>query len=249
MAIGNAVFDPIFVPIIRFSPLIAVILLSVIISLIMTLIYKYTTNQKRMKELKEKLDGYQKELKESKNDQKRMMAINSDMMKVNAEYMKQSIKPMLVSWIPVILIFGWMSANLAYEPIMPGQDFNATLKFLPGTTGTATISSVPALEIIGSAAQEIQNSRITWNLKGQEGNYTVYFDFRNRTYDKKIIITQGTKYEVPATNLKGDLASIEISNKPLLVINFWFIRMNWFWAYFVLALVLNSVLRKLMHVY
>ena len=245
----SSILDPVFVPLMRISPLFAVAVLSLLITIIMTLIYKYMTNQKKMKEMKDKLDSFQKEIKTAGKDQKRLMQINEEMMKINGEYMKQSLKPMIVSWIPVLLIFGWMSANLAFYPIAPMENFNVTMKFDPGVSGNVTIGSFPALNIQGEATKAIENSMIYWTMSGNEGNYDLSFQFQDKSYDKKVRISSGTGYETPVTKLKGNLTSIELSNRPIKVIQIGNFSMGWFWAYFILALVFNSLLRKLMHVY
>jgi uncharacterized membrane protein (DUF106 family) len=245
----SSIFDPVFVPLIRISPLLAVVVLSLLITFIMTIIYKYMTNQKRMKEMKDKLNGFQKEIKAAGKDQKRMMEINKEMMMINAEYMKHSLKPMIVSWIPVLLIFAWMSANLAYYPIHPGEAFNATLKFAPGVSGNVTISSFPQLSIEGSTTKPVENSIAYWALSGNEGSYTLSFSFQNRSYEKKVKISSGTGYENPVTKLAGNITSIEISNRAMKVVKIGNFSMGWFWSYFILALLFNTILRKIMKVY
>jgi len=247
----SSFLNQIFSQLIEFSPLLAVFVLSFIITLIMTLIYKYTTDQKRMKELRERLGQLQKEAKAAASDPKKMMKINSEMMTINGEYMKHSLKPMLISWIPVILIFAWMSANLAYEPIMPGQEFNITLKFRNGIGGEVGISSSPALTIVeGDYVQQIKNGTAQWLLRGDEGLYTLTFTFQNKSYEKKVLITNRAEYEPPITQIgNSNLTAIEIGNRPRKVIQIGKFGMGWFWAYFIFALILNSILRKIMKVY
>ncbi|MEM0230974.1 MAG: EMC3/TMCO1 family protein [Candidatus Woesearchaeota archaeon] len=235
---------------IRFSPLITVILFSILITFIMTLIYKYATDQKRMKELKERLSQLQKEAKNAGSDTKKLMKINSEMMSINGEYMRHSLKPMLISWIPIILIFAWMSANLAYEPIIPGQPFNVTLSFKSGVSGEVSLNATPQLQVLdGNITREIQNGKARWLLSGEEGVYNLTFTFGNVSYEKRVIITSGTKYENPITKLSGNITSIEIGNAPRKVIKLGGFSMGWFWSYFIFALIFNSLFRKLMKVY
>ncbi len=250
MISANAILDPVFMPLLKINPLLAIAVISFIITFIMTLIYKWMTDQKKMKELKDKLTSFQKEMKEARNDQKRILEINKEMMKINGEYMRHTMKPMLISWIPILIIFAWMATNLAYYPIAPGQEFNATLKFASGTTGEVKISAFPEgqLQILDSDVRQIENNMVTWNMKGEEGLYTLNFDFENKTYDKEVIITTGTKYITPVKKIGGELLSIEISNEPVKV-NLFGLHLSWFWTYFILALIFNSVLRKLIKVY
>ncbi|MCX6709748.1 MAG: EMC3/TMCO1 family protein [Candidatus Woesearchaeota archaeon] len=249
MITANAILDPVFMPILKISPLLAIAAISFLITLIITFIYKWTTNQKLMKELKDKLGSYQQQMKEAKNDQKKLMQMNAEVMKINGDYMKYSLKSTLISWIPILIIFAWMSSNLAYYPIAPGQEFNLTVKFAPGTTGNMSISATPNLLIAGETTRQIENSMVQWTVLGTEGDYTIDLDFENSTYQKKVKITTGTKYEAPVERGTGKIKSIEVGNKPIVAVNIFGLKLGWFWTYFILAIFFNSMLRKLLKIY
>lgn len=115
----------------------SVIILSFIITLFITLVYKFTTNQVHMKEIKDKQKQYQKEMKELKHDPALMMEKQKESMKLTGTYFKQSMKPMIYTFIPIILIFGWM--RLQY----PGDVKMLNLGIVNfGWLGTYIISSI-----------------------------------------------------------------------------------------------------------
>ena len=59
------------------------------------------------------------------------------------------------------------------------------------------------------------------------------------------MITSGSGYKEPIENINdGFVKTIKIGNKPLKIAG-----LSWFWAYFILAIVFNSLLRKLLKVY
>ena len=58
------ILNPVFAPFLALPTLWAVLLLSFLISLIITLIYKYSTDQNLMKSLKDEMKELQKEIKE-----------------------------------------------------------------------------------------------------------------------------------------------------------------------------------------
>lgn len=100
----NAVFGPLMkVP----SPW-NLIILAFILTLLITLVYKYTTDQKLMKSLKDEIKASQDEMKKHKEDPKKVMEIQKKAMEKNMKYMLHSLKPMLFTFIPLILIFGWL---------------------------------------------------------------------------------------------------------------------------------------------
>ncbi len=89
-------------------PKTSLILISFLITLIMTLVTKYFTDQKRMKELKVLQKSCQIKLKDNKGDLKKQSEIQGEMMKCSLEMMKFSFKPMFITFIPLILLFTWI---------------------------------------------------------------------------------------------------------------------------------------------
>src|SRR3989338_88502 len=163
----ESVINPVFAPFLNLPTLWAVILLSFLISLIITLIYKYTTDQSLMKSLKDEMKELQKEMKGLKSTPERAMQAQKKIMKTNGKYMMQSMKSMLYSFIPIILIFGWMNSHLAYEPILPGQEFAAKVAFDKNVAGFIEISVPEGLNVNGDSKKEIKDSEVRWLLSGE----------------------------------------------------------------------------------
>jgi uncharacterized membrane protein (DUF106 family) len=109
------------------GPFWALLILSFIISVIIVLIYKYTTNQQQMKQLKDEMKGFQKQMKELRQHPEQALGVQKKAMQANMKYMSHSMKATLITFLPIIIIFGWMNAHLAFEPIMPGRIFQLEL--------------------------------------------------------------------------------------------------------------------------
>jgi len=69
------ILDPIFSPLLNLPTIAAVILLSFLISLIITIVYKYTTNQDLMKQLKDEMKEFQREIKELRKEPEKAMQV------------------------------------------------------------------------------------------------------------------------------------------------------------------------------
>ncbi len=107
----DAFFNAIFGKIIEASPLGAILLISLIVTLLTTLVYKYFTKQKVLKAMKEEMDDLRKQMKEFKNDTQKMMELQKKSFQKSMEQMKHSFVPMLITFIPLIIIFGWLQAT------------------------------------------------------------------------------------------------------------------------------------------
>jgi len=109
----SATLDFVFGPLLKLPTLAAVIILSFLISLLITLIYKWTTNQSVMKELKDEIKKLQEQAKQLKEQPDKAMEIHKKVMETNMQYMSHSMKPTLITFLPIILIFGWMQQHFA----------------------------------------------------------------------------------------------------------------------------------------
>src|SRR3989344_7479675 len=121
--------NPVFNPLLNLNPAIGILIISFILALLITVIYKYTTNQSLMKDLKNELKELQKEIKELRNEPQKAMAVQKKAMETNMKYMMHSFKSMIFTFIPVIIIFGWLNGHLAYMPLQPNEEFTVTAIF------------------------------------------------------------------------------------------------------------------------
>ena len=89
------------------NPKTSVVLIPFFITLALTLVTKFFTDQKRMKELKEIQKKHQERKKEHKGNIEKQKEIQKEIMDVLMEMMKHSFKPLLITLLPIIVIFTW----------------------------------------------------------------------------------------------------------------------------------------------
>ena len=133
--LAQSFLDPVLNPLLGLSPLIIVAVMSFVITVLITIIYKFTTKQDLMKQLKEEMKELQKASKELRSDPAKAMDVQKKAMEANLKYMSHSLKPTIITFIPVIIIFSWMSSHFAFNAINPGQEFSVEMLFEKGTAG------------------------------------------------------------------------------------------------------------------
>jgi uncharacterized membrane protein (DUF106 family) len=84
--------------------LVSIIIVSAILSFLLTWVYKLTINYPKYKELTDRQKALNKEIRETK-DPARMQEIQNEVMKLSMQSFKMSLKPMIITFIPVIIIF------------------------------------------------------------------------------------------------------------------------------------------------
>ena len=105
----NSFFNYIFGFLINWNKFIALLIISFILTLITTLIFKFLTDQHLMKTLKEEIKLSQQEAKNHKNNPKKLIEIQKQAMEKNIKLMMHSMKPMLFTFLPIIIVFSWLS--------------------------------------------------------------------------------------------------------------------------------------------
>ncbi|MBI4143417.1 DUF106 domain-containing protein, partial [Candidatus Woesearchaeota archaeon] len=232
----------VFAPLLKLPALWTIIILSLLISLIIILITKYTTDQALMKNLKEEIKSYQKQIKELKNEPSKAMEIQKKSMEVNMKYMMHSLKPTLITFIPIILIFGWMSSTFAYEGIKPQQEFSITANFDRNADGNAEISVPDEVVVIGDKTQKIENSQATWTLKGEEGEHLLEVIYNDEKQQHSVLITDESKYLNPVKKTNGLIKSIQANHKKRIVLPIgykdWF---GWLGTYIIFSLAFTMI--------
>ena len=248
----ESLLHPIFSPLLSLHPLAGIFIISLIISIGITLIYKYTTDQNLMKQLKAEIKAFQKQTKELKEHPEEAMKVQKKAMETNMKYMMQSMKPTLFTMLPIIIIFGWLNAHMAFHPLVPGQEFSATVAFDEGVKGE--IELITDLLITGESVKEIDDGQVVFTVKGMEkGEYLLEFVRGGQSHTKEVIISSEWEYAPVEEAVKKDgIRTITLSNAPVkpfgnLSIFGW--HPGWLGAYIIFSIVLSSLLRKLMKIY
>ena len=239
-----------FAPLLKLPAVWAIIILSFIISIIIILITKYMTNQETMKNLKDEMKSYQKQMKELKNNPAKMMEMQKKAMESNMKYMSHSLKPTLITLIPIFFIFGWMNATFAYESIKPMQEFNVYAVFDKNANGEAQIIVPEEITIIGDAKAGIYEETSSWKLKGQEGEHVIEIDYNGEKQQHTVLITDENKYLQPLKQTKGVIKSMSIDYKKKILIPIGFRDwLGWLGVYIWCSIIFTMALRKILKVY
>ncbi|MBU0459733.1 MAG: TMCO1/EMC3 family protein [Nanoarchaeota archaeon] len=270
MAFLDPILNPVLLPLVQWNPFFAIVIISLLISLMIVFIYKWVTNQDEMKKLKEEQKEYQKKLKSLKNDPQEMMKVQKEAMKKNMAYMKHSFKPTLITFIPIILIFGWMNGHLAFESLNPGDTFSVTALFNEEVTGEAEMILDEGLifsinENIGtvSEAKQVINGDKTWYLKGEAGEHFITVKVGEVEQTKKVLITNELEYEEQISVFdRSAVKQIKVNYEKLKPVNEWLSsgdkeanfslfgwEPGWLGWYIIFSLVFSMGLRKLLKIY
>jgi uncharacterized membrane protein (DUF106 family) len=103
------ILDPTAGAVLNWNLTIGMLFIVFILSLIITVIQKYTTDQKALKELKEEQKKLQKEMKEARNDPQKMTDLNKRNMEMMPKQFKLGMGSIAYTAIPFVLFFRWFN--------------------------------------------------------------------------------------------------------------------------------------------
>ena len=252
--------------IVEINPTIGLISVVFVISIIITITYKLMTNQSLMKDLKEEINRLQKEVKKLSKNPEKALKVQNEMMEINMKYMMHSMRSTFVTFIPIIVIFGWLSSHIAYLPIESGDEFDVSIFLKNNEIDNVKLIVPNNLEIIDSEnTKDIVKKKASWTLKGsKEGLYQIIFELNDEKISKKILIST-TDYIKPTMKVKGfteflyestdeyipsesSAKLIEVKNQPFKA-NLLGFKIGCLGTYILFSIIFSMGLRKIMKIY
>lgn len=244
----DPVMNAIFGPLLSLRPFYAVLILSAFVTFLITVIYKYTTDQNLMKQLKEEQKELQKEMKALKDQPDKVMQVQKRAMQTNMKYMMQSMKSTLFTFIPIILIFGWANAHYAFTPILPNEEFIVTATF-EEKDGSILLTVPDEIILLSDKTQEIKANKASWALKAPEGEYFLEFSYKDISYTKKIKV-HPQLYEKPDTVInKNGFKEITTDQDKQIIMDLFGWKLGWLGTYIIFSIIFSIFFRKWMKVY
>lgn len=107
------VLDVIFGPFLNFHPVLAVTIFSIIVLILINIFYKVLVDQNEAKRIKERQQELSRKMREEQKagNSKSSNELMGEVLKENSKLMKLTLKPMLVSFIIVVIMLPWLHQN------------------------------------------------------------------------------------------------------------------------------------------
>jgi uncharacterized membrane protein (DUF106 family) len=256
-----AFLDPVLGPLLTWPPIVSIFVVSFLITLLSTLVYKYTTDQKRMRELRAKTKEFQQKMRSIKDPQK-LLKVQQEAMGYNLEMMKHSFKPMLYTMIPLLIVFAWLNGHMAYYNLAPQQEFTLTATLVPGTGGSWALELIPVngVVVLDGMTKNVSTvngvSIISWRLKGDAGTYKATIRSEAQSVEKAFIIASDRRYEAPVQRYQGLVQEVKLSNAAIHPFGSFYIPwfggarwyMGWLATYIIISIAVSVGLRKILNV-
>jgi uncharacterized membrane protein (DUF106 family) len=223
----------------------------------MLIIFRYTSDQKGIKETKDLIKAYLLEIRLFKDDLRIQLSAQKNILVHNLTYMKHALQPMLFMIIPVVIILVQLDGWFGYRPLKPGESAIVSVKLsgherdvlsgLSVNSGDGLVVETPPLRIP-------RENEVDWRIRANEpGEHTLRFTVDGNIFDKKITVTEGRLDRVnrvvasgfwdsllhPANESIGKspmMEKVEV-NYPSRSIEIFGWQLHWLVVFFVLSIV------------
>jgi len=117
----NFIFKLMFFPFEKLPPIWGLAAISLVTGIVMLIIFRYTSNQTAIKKAKDKIKAYIFELVLYKDNLRVILKALGNIIKYNFIYLKQTLKPLLVIVVPVMLILIQLNFRYEYRSLNPDE--------------------------------------------------------------------------------------------------------------------------------
>jgi uncharacterized membrane protein (DUF106 family) len=105
----HSVLDPSLGALLDWNLTMGMLIIVLVISIAMTFVQKYTTDQDELKKIKKTQKELQTKSKEFKHDPKKAMEIQKEIMPLTMKQMKLGMRTIVYTGIPFVLLFRWFN--------------------------------------------------------------------------------------------------------------------------------------------
>ncbi len=244
----NSFLDPVLSPLLNSLGAFGfVVLISFFVSIVTILVYKYTTDQVLMKNLKEELDKLNKDMRKYMNDKSKTAELHKQLWQKQGIMFRHSMTSTLITFLPIVILFSWLTAHLAFIPLTDGEQFTTTLTF-SDYVGNVSLNVPNGMTVVDSSTKEVMNN-VQWRLSGKTGDYLLEWKVRDKSYTKEVSIGKNV-YTSPVTVVNdGIVKTITVNYTPRKILNLLGWKIGWLGSYIIFALIFSLGLRKLLKVY
>jgi hypothetical protein len=264
-SILNRIFELLFLPFRRLDAWFGMVFISFLTGLLMLFIFRLTSNQAGIKNVKDKIKAHLLELRLFKDNLNVSLKAQGRILGYNLRYIGYSFKPMLVMIIPLILILVQLNFWFGYEPLRPGEP--AILKVKLAETAKpveveAAVEAPAGLVIETPALRVDEQKEIDWRIRAAStGVHALSFKIGGQSFTKSIAVGPGPWDRISPVKVKrgfleevlnpgekplpssGLVKSIEISYPPKRM-KLLGLRLHWLIAYFALSIIIGFALKK-----
>ena len=271
-SIFGAIIDIALLPFRGVSPMIGLTVFSLVSGVGMLYVFKWTSDQKGLEEVKRKIWAGIFEIRLFNDDMRAILAAQRDIFRYNLSYLRLALAPLLWMIVPFVLVVAQLQLHYGYEGLAVGEPVIVKVTMVGGegggggnVDGAPEIVSVPdGLRLETPRLWIPSLNEAAWRLVADEaGSYelgiTVMYESEGVEYTKSIEVSDDVVKRSPIRTdsfldqllypgergfpSDSGIQSIEVMY-PERAVNFFGWHTHWLIPFIIISIALAFVLRK-----
>lgn len=243
-------------------PAAIVLVVSIIVGYLMVILFGYTSDQKAIKDAKDKLKAHLLAVRLFQDQIGVVVHSYAGIIKGTGRYILLAFKPLLFVIIPLTLLMIQIDRYLGSTPLPTSQNFLVTVRAdNPDQLNDLSLQLPSELQITAPPVHAVADHEKIWRLAAERaGSYDVTVRSSDQAYIKKIVVGSGLP-RLSSIRLRGNfwermlysaepalpsgspLEKIEVKY-PAREVSFAGIASNWIVAFFILSLVAGFIFKS-----
>lgn len=194
-AIMRVVFDVALYPFRELHPLIGLSLVSLIFGVFALLVFKWTSDQDKLDQVKNKIHAGIFEIRLFNDDLRAIFRAMGTILRHNVTYVRLSLIPLLVMIPPGILVLTQLQFHYGYQGFKPGDETLVKVvmneEWAEGQRPNAVLKAPAGLRVDAGPVWAPSISELTWNVAAEQwGDYELEFQIEGETVTKTVQVAE-----------------------------------------------------------
>jgi len=199
-SIFGKIFEVIFFPFRNMSPWIGMILISFLTALLMLCVFRFTSNQQGIKNVKNKIKAHLLEFRLFKDSLTISLKAQGKILRYNLKYIGYSVKPLLVMIIPLILILIQLNLWFGYHSELEMNQSLLDTEFKIETSSGLVVETLPI--------RIEDKGEVNWRLQTKEaGIHELAFTVNGQRIVKQVAVAQSPLSKISPVKIRRNFIS------------------------------------------
>ncbi|MFZ2055310.1 MAG: hypothetical protein WAU81_14075 [Candidatus Aminicenantales bacterium] len=258
-------FDLIFLPFRSLNPWAGMVIISLLTGLLMLFIYRLTSNQGGIREVKDKIKAHLLELRLYKDNMGVTMKAQGQILRANLRYIVLNFKPLLVMIVPFVLVLAQLNLWFGSEPMEVGRPAIVKVELAPEIRlldMEFVLEAPPQITVETPPLRLEELKEVDWRIRAESPGI---FDLTVRAGEQKVlktVVVEGRPLQkISSLKVRRNLLdevlypgekplpggnpvrSVELAY-PAGRLNLFRLRVHWLIAYLGLSIVFGFALKR-----
>ena len=199
-SILRPLFDALLFPFHSLHPMVGLSVASLVVTVLVLLVLKVTSNQEKIEQVKRKIHAGLFEIRLFNDNPLAIMRAQGDILRHNVTYLWLWMIPLLWLIVPLVLILGQLQFHYGYRGLEPGEQALVTveLKEAPEAKPAVELEVPEGLEVETRPVWIPSLGELTWRIGAREwGDYEIEVTVDGETYAKAVQVSSDVRRRSP----------------------------------------------------